>query len=99
MVRSDVIRAAAPAYLGGRSAVGAIGADLLVSETLCKTMRIGAKINQKGGSQAVDPVCGQLKVLFDDVANTPMPVHLERLAEQLDAALDRGELTARKPKS
>jgi hypothetical protein len=99
MVRTDVTRTAAPAYLGGRSAVGAMGADLLSSEALCTTMRIGEKNNQEAGSQAVDPVCGKLKAIFDDVANTPMPLYLERLAEELDAALDRGELTPRKPKS
>ena len=98
MVRPDVIRTTAPAYLGGRSAVGAARVDLRDSEALCKTMRIGDRNNQKAGSQAVDPVCGKLRALFDDIAETPMPSQLERLAEQLDAALERGELTAGKTK-
>ncbi len=47
-------------------------------------------------SLVIDPVCGKLKALFDDVTRGPMPDQLERLAQQLDAALERGDLGAKR---
>ncbi len=45
------------------------------------------------------PVCGRLRVLFEDVAAQSMPDQLQRLAVRLDAALERGDLLAPKIKS
>ncbi len=52
---------------------------------------------RKSSSVAAEPVCGKLRVMFD-VTEQPMPDHLASLADLLDAALERGDLSAAKPK-
>ena len=52
---------------------------------------------RKSFSAAAEPVCGKLKLMFDDAAAEPMPDALACLFERLDIALERGELFGAKP--
>ncbi len=51
-----------------------------------------------GVSAVTEPVCGGLRVLFDEIAAEPMPDSLANLVDRLDGALERGELFAPKAK-
>ncbi len=66
------------------------------SENWCSHMRTGDDDSRRDASLVIDPVCGKLRALFDDVTQKPMPDQLERLAQQLDAALERGDLGAKR---
>jgi len=62
------------------------------TENWCSDMCNGNDDLRRDASLVIDPVCGKLRALFDDVTLKPMPDQLERLAQQLDAALERGDL-------
>jgi hypothetical protein len=66
------------------------------SENWCSDMRTGDDDSRRDASPVIDPVCGKLRALFDEVTLEPMPDQLERLAQKLDAALERGDLGARR---
>jgi hypothetical protein len=70
------------------------------SEFWCAAMRTNKDepADRKASAMAA-PVCGRLRVLFEDVAAQSMPDQLQRLAVRLDAALERGDLLAPKIKS
>jgi hypothetical protein len=46
-------------------------------------------------SSVMRPFCGQLRMHFGDVAAEPMPDRLATLTDQLQAALERGDLFPR----
>jgi len=92
-----VTGAAAPSLLGRPVAAPdqAAGAGKAL---YCTAMRDeDRQYSDQGASAMAGPVCGGLRALFGDIAAQVMPEPLERLAMRLDAALDRGELSAPKP--
>jgi hypothetical protein len=74
---------------------GAVRADDIRCSFMSLTRRGGGA---SAGSKS-DPVCDRLRLLFDEVAEEPVPDHLTSLAERLDQALASGELSRRKGKT
>jgi hypothetical protein len=48
-------------------------------------------------SLTADQICCQLRVRLEIISSAPLPARLASLTEQLQAALDRGELFTAKP--
>ena len=94
MRTSDLVKAATQGLLDRPKAAARSGRR--DSEIWCSVMDVVDKSERRASSPVIDPVCGKLRALFDGLAHTPMPDQLELLAEQLDAALERGELTGPK---
>jgi hypothetical protein len=100
MIKTELADAAAQDLLD-RWIMGALTQSGVAADGFwCSAMRkneSGSDV-RKSSSSAAEPVCGKLRLMFDDVAAEPMPECLASLADQLDSALQRGELFAPKPK-
>jgi hypothetical protein len=73
---------------------------VVVQELWCSAMRKNRTGSDApmGVSAVTEPVCGGLRVLFDEIAAEPIPDSLANLVDRLDGALERGELFAPKAK-
>jgi hypothetical protein len=85
----------------GRYGSGAAPAGFISEEFWCSVMGkeeagVGAR---KSASVAAEPVCGKLRLMFEDAATEPMPDVLACLFDRLETALERGELFAAKTKA
>jgi hypothetical protein len=100
MGKSELAVAGAKA-LDGRFMNDASPAGFISEEFWCSSMRKDANgvEKRKSSSVAAAPVCGKLRLMFDDdAAAEPMPDVLASLFDRLDTALERGELFGCKAK-
>jgi hypothetical protein len=100
MAKSELAAPAARDLLDRRFESGVFLPSLLCEEFWCSTMRKndGDVEKRKSSSVAAEPVCGKLRLMFDDAAAEPMPDALANLFDRLDVALERGELFGSKAK-
>jgi hypothetical protein len=100
MAKSELAVASAQELLDRRAGSGASLPGFIPEEFWCSAMRkdeIGVE-KRESSSVAAEPVCGKLKLMFDDAASEPMPDALASLFDRLDIALERGELFGAKVK-
>ena len=91
---------AAPELLDRRFRSDLSPPGFILEEFWCSAMRKDGNgiETRKSASVAAEPVCGKLRMMFDDAAAEPMPDGLANLFDRLDAALERGELFDSKAK-
>ena len=99
MVKNELADVAAPKLLDWRSKGVITPPAFVADEFWCSAMSRNGNGSdlRKSASSAAEPVCGKLRVLFDDVTSEPMPDSLANLCDRLDHAFERGELFAPKP--
>jgi hypothetical protein len=96
MSRSDFADVTAPKLLDRRFNGDAPQPGFFAEKFWCSVMRNGEKDDvgkRASSSTATAPVCDQLKAMFGAVADEPMPDQLTLLADRLEAAFERGELS------